>query len=422
MSLSTPRPSSRASTSRRDDDAGDASSTPAIARVVPGAMPAIALALAAPWWHVKNHPTSGIAPWRLMEMLWRHRDAIDWTRSMARVVFLATLSMVNAVWALADGALWVRWRRTRIRDDPVFIIGHPRTGTTHAHNTLAMDEGRFGTCTTFDVGFPNGFLTSEWTKGALELMMDETRPMDNMELTMSSPQEDELATNILSGGASPYAAIMFMTEEERFRKFYELREDHEEYPIEPSELKRWKSAFLTFVKKLQYKRGEDKRLLLKSPVHTARVRLLREMFPRASFIFMSRHPYDVFRSAVNMADKYYWQCYFKEPTVAQVLEFILKQGEILHDAYIRDAAELPAEALYEIRFEDLDANLEGTMRKLYEHFGWDDFEDALAPKLRDYSESLRNFKKNSFSELDEETKKIVQRRWARWFTDLNYKT
>ena len=175
-----------------------------------------------------------------------------------------------------------------------------------------------------------------------------------------------------------------------------------------------------FVRKLQYKHGEGKRLLLKSPVHAARIRVLAQMFPNAQFIFISRHPYDVFKSAVNMADKYYWQCYFQRCTVADVQEFILKQGEILHDAYVRDAKTLPKNALYEMRFDALDANPVKAISALYDHFGWSDFETTVAPALRTYSQSLENFKKNSFSKLSDDAKRVVNARWKNWFVDLKY--
>jgi hypothetical protein len=177
---------------------------------------------------------------------------------------------------------------------------------------------------------------------------------------------------------------------------------------------------LRFARKLQYKCGEDKRLLLKSPVHAARLGILREMFPKAQFVFISRHPYDVFKSAVNMADKYYWQCYLQRTTVAQVQEFILKQGEMLHDAYLRDRELLPAKDLYETRFESLDEDLIGTVRALYEHFEWTEFDERVEPALREYSKSLSNFKKNSFSKLSDEAKEVVKHRWRRWFDDLGY--
>lgn len=161
-------------------------------------------------------------------------------------------------------------------------------------------------------------------------------------------------------------------------------------------------------------------MVLKSPVHAARVEVLRKLFPRAQFVFISRHPYDVFRSAVNMADKYYWQCFLQRPTVADVQEFILKQGEILHDAYVRDSKSLPREALFETRFDDLDADPVGTLSKIYKHFGWDGFDETVAPVLKEYATSLADFKKNSFAELSDDAKEVINSRWARWFTDLNY--
>ena len=415
--------SANASANASADDRADAGCAPgddARASERPRARVTGDVRTSCPMWHVKNHPMSGITPWALCAVLRRWGGGVDARRSAGKVAFLWAMSWANACAAIGDWVLGVRWRRTRVRDDPVIIVGHPRTGTTHLHNVLARDEGRFGTCTTFDVGFPSGFLTSRFLAPLMEKMMDDTRPMDNMALTMSTPQEDELATNQLSAGASPYSALMFMTEEPKFRKYIELREDHEEYPIEKEELERWRSAFMTFVRKLQYKCGEDKRLLLKSPVHAARIRLLRSIFPRAQFVFISRHPYEVFQSTMNMVDKYYWQCYFKEPTQDQVLDYVLTHGEMLHNAYVRDSKELPADALYEVRFDDLDTKPLETMRKLYEHFEWDGFDENVAPTLRAYTQSLADFKKNKFEPLSDDAKKLVQRRWHRWFTDLNY--
>ena len=58
---------------------------------------------------------------------------------------------------------------------------------------LLLDAG------TFQVGFPSTFLSLERFKPALAPMLDSTRPMDNMALDFDLPQEDELATNVLSG-------------------------------------------------------------------------------------------------------------------------------------------------------------------------------------------------------------------------------
>jgi hypothetical protein len=103
------------------------------------------------------------------------------------------------------------------------------------------------------------------------------RPMDNMELHMDLPQEDELATTMLSGGISPYMPLYFMGKAEKFLKWTHFRD------ADVSDFRRWRESFVYFLKKVTYRNGgPDKRMVIKSPVHTGRVRLLLEMFPEAS--------------------------------------------------------------------------------------------------------------------------------------------
>ena len=49
--------------------------------------------------------------------------------------------------------------------------------------------------------------------------------------------------------------------------------------------------------------AQNSRLLIKSPVHTGRVKLLLDLFPNAQFIYIHRNPYQVFKSAVHMAGR-----------------------------------------------------------------------------------------------------------------------
>jgi hypothetical protein len=66
-----------------------------------------------------------------------------------------------------------------------------------------------------------------------------------------------------------------------------------------------------------------KKLVLKSPVHTGRVEILRKIFPKAKFIYIHRHPYEVLQSAIHMADTTYWYSYLN--TNEQISEFIYWQ-------------------------------------------------------------------------------------------------
>eukprot|EP00965_Chrysotila_dentata_P197641 6178308-Pleurochrysis_carterae.AAC.2 len=114
--------------------------------------------------------------------------------------------------------------RQQLNDRPLFILGHPRTGTTLLHTLLALDHEQFATCSTFCAGFPSGFLWLERFKGLFAGVVDSKRPMDNMELSFDTPQEDEIATNVLSAGRSPYMPLVFMTDEPSFRPFFSFRD------------------------------------------------------------------------------------------------------------------------------------------------------------------------------------------------------
>ena len=92
----------------------------------------------------------------------------------------------------------------------------------------------------------------------------------------------------------------------------------------------WSISFIHLMKKLTLRSqmlserdGTDhslKRLLIKSPIHTARIPLLRRLFPQATFIYIHRDPYAVYKSAIHMADTAYWFCYLNTPTDQQILE------------------------------------------------------------------------------------------------------
>ena len=398
------------------------------------------------FWSVKNHPLSGITSAQWARMVWRHGRSMDVFTSWPRLLFITCMSVLNSFFALCD---WLVYGRAvanqELNDEPVFVLGHPRTGTTHLHNLLSKDE-RFAFATTFSVGFPSSFLCLRAVAPAIGLLMDSTRPMDNMSLAWDTPQEDELAMNQMSSGTSPYAPLLFPRKEKSFRPFYRFLlartgsgedsafelEDADAEPCDPKDFERWRRAFILFLKKTQYAAGgAHKRLLLKSPVHTARVRLIKSLFPKATFVFIHRHPLEVFRSAAHMADAYYWQCYLQRPRALDVQEFILHQGALLHRAYREDVAAMEAEKgrdlkkqkrLAEVRFAELDADPVGTLRATYAALGWTYAFKKVEPAIERYRRSLVDFKKNAFPKegLSSEAEAEVRRRWRAWFEDLGY--
>lgn len=338
---------------------------------------------------------------------------IAWCMYGHRVVVLTLAACVNSAVAVVEWALFGRAiAATPVRDDPVFVLGHPRTGTTLVYNLLGIDTASFVFPTTYLCTFPYTALTLRPMKRLVSLALPATRPMDNMELGLDMPQEDEMGTTQLSGGVSTYMPIVFMTRARDYFPYFTFAD------APPAKLRAWREALWLLLRKAVLLAGglHGRRMLLKSPMHTARLALLDGLFPRASYVYIYRHPYAVFQSACNMAEKTYSLTYLDNPTDAQIQEFILAQFELLLDEYLA-ARERVRPRLLEIRYEDFERDQLGGVRAIYAHFGWAMPRDA---ELAAYCAGLRAYQKNEFRELSPGLKALVYRRWRRAFDVFGY--
>ena len=386
----------------------------------------------------KNNPLCGICFTQWMTILSQRYHQIEWTTYWPRLVVVTLLSIFNSILAFVESLLYPdkQIHSIHLNERPVFILGHPRTGTTLLHSLLALDSNRFDICTTFCAGFPNCFLWFESIgKHLFKGVIDETRPMDNVPLNFDLPQEDELATNLLSGGISPYMPLFFMKQEMEFRPYFTFDSDRtESNHISQEELakakKEWTSSFLYLLKKLTWRgmlrnktNNEPKRrLLLKSPVHTARIQLLLQLFPNAQFIYIHRHPYDVLRSAIHMADTTYWYTYLNTPSEDEILEFILRQYEILWETYEIDRQLLKSNQLIEVSFDELTKDPISTINSIYDKLQWklsSEYKSNLEKQLSQNT-NYKNYQRNKHKSLPLNLKAIVDRRWSDSFHRLGY--
>jgi hypothetical protein len=347
-----------------------------------------------------------------------------------RILFLTMMSVINSLLAVPD---WL-WYHQRARDqplhqEPLFILGHPRTGTTHIHNLLSLDS-TFAFATTFHAGFPSSFICLERFKGLLAPLLSPTRPMDRMKLDWDLPAEDEIATTLLSGGTSPYTALVLPREEKAlFRSFFTFKGSDTSSSC-PSNLvchfKEWQRSFLYFLRKitlrhcLMNRQSEPSPLLIKSPVHSARIPLLLAMFPRARFVFMHRDPYEVFQSAANMATSYYGHCYLQKPEDEHLDQFILDQYKVLMSQYLATRNMVEPDRLFELSFSDLEADPIGSLKAIYKRFGWIERYEELRPKFEKYCETLSDFRRNSFASLSPDVKERLMMEWSAVSKDLGY--
>lgn len=364
-------------------------------------------------WSVGHNYLSGITAGNWLRLLRENRFDVDLVYGH-RVAFVSLLALMNSFWA------WIEERRfgraieaTPIEHPPLFVLGHWRSGTTHLHNLLALDTEQFAYASTYEVVSPSTFLTTAKLNTRLfGWMVPKTRPMDNMELSFAAPQEDELALAILSL-RSMYFTITFPRSEEHYARYLTFRGSPRE------DLEAWRRTLVWLVKKLTL--AHRRPILLKSPCHTARVKILLETFPGARFLHIHRDPYTVFLSSRHYFDTAAWYTYLQRPDRSRLDDEILRRYAVLYQAYFEERDLIPRGRLHELAFDDLERDPVGELRKAYAALDLSGF-DAFEPRLREYVASLEGYRKNKHPDLPPALRERVASEWRASFEAWGYPT
>lgn len=361
-------------------------------------------------WSISHNYLAGITTGDWLRLLRENRYAVDpiyWHRA----AFITAASLMNARNRRKEERLFAE-KVAQVRvEAPLFVLGHWRTGTTHLHNLLAQDSAQFAYANTYQVVNPHTFLcTEEVNARRFAWMVPPKRPMDNVALSFQAPQEDEFAPALMSL-RSLYLGISFPRREEHYGRYLTFRD------VPAAELGEWKTSFMWFLKKLTFKYGRS--LVLKSPPHTARIRLLLEMFPDARFVHIHRDPYTVFQSFRRFYDTAAWHTYLQRPPLARLDEQVVERYTTLYDAYFAERALIPEGRFHEVRFDDLETNPVRELEKLYARFSLPGFE-AFRPRLQSYVDTLAGYRKNEFRPLEPEWRAKLGRAWERSFDEWNY--
>jgi hypothetical protein len=335
--------------------------------------------------------------------------AID-IRYWPRAAQLTIGSFANSAFGWWEDRRFGRQIEAAAIQPPVFILGHYRSGTTHLHNLLSLDK-QFGYPTLRETVYPHTFLTVGKMIGPLmSMLMTRQRPQDNMSMSIRLPAEDELGL-CTATSLSPYLGWVFPRGSVDYQKYLTLRD------IPDQELARWKAALVHFLKKLTL--AVDRPLLLKSPPHTARIRHLLELFPKARFVHIHRHPYAVFASTMHLwkAGPPTWQ--LQCPGEQDVAGRIIRTYNVMYDAYFEDRTLIPPGQFCEVGYENLESNPRQVVQSIYNALQIPSFA-SVGPVLDDHLRTIQSYRKNSYPCLPEPLRQRIFREWQRSFTEWGY--
>jgi hypothetical protein len=332
-----------------------------------------------------------------IKLLLDHRFRVSLKR-FHKVILITVMIIILTPFSIVERLIiHPRVRRKDLDHPPVFILGHWRSGTTHLHNMFTIDQ-RLTYPNMVDTLFPNHMILTNWLiRPLLALALPDKRPMDNMKLSVDVPGEQDWAISNLCL-MTPYSGAYFPNE---LVSRYEHMTNFEN--ASDKERSTYVKYIRFYLKKLQYK-YPGRQIVLKSPMDTARAKLLYETFPDAKFIHIRRNPYEVFYSTLKLHTKNK-DIYPLQEDNRNLEEFIFKTYNGMFDIYFEDAKAIPAEQLIEISYEELKEDRMSVMKEIYDHLDLPDFE-GVRDDLQKYVDSLKGYKADDY-ELEVQEKDLV---------------
>ncbi len=299
--------------------------------------------------------------------------------------------------------------RVRISQPPIFILGHWRSGTTLLQRYFALDD-RLTYPTAYECFAPQSNLVSGFVARRLFGRAQPTeRSMDNMATSPDHPHEDEFALCNMGLG-SPYERLAFPNSRQ-INPYLDFQ------GVSPKRIARWQAGLLAFVRQLTWRSG-GKRVVLKSPPHTARIKLLLELFPDARFVHLVRNPLTVIPSTIWLWKSLYTVHGLQLAQGGELEKSVFDEFLRMHRVFQEQELLIPAGHLCEIRYEQLIRDPLSQLALIYERLELSGF-DELRAELDQVVESKRDHQANRY-EITPQLEAEIHRRCFAFIHQYGY--
>lgn len=251
-------------------------------------------------------------------------------------------------------------------EDPIFIVGLPRTGTSILHELLAQDP-RHRAPLHWEVTnpCPPPETATYETDPRIALAHRQIRLWNEI-----VPEYDSMHE---LGGQIPVECIQLMVHEFRCDEYMGRH-------MVPSYAAWFAGCDLVpayefhkmMLQNLQWRCARD-RWVLKSPSHLGQLEALLAVYPKARIVFTHRDPLKVLPSVASIL---YSTAHVRSDAVdpQSLLGWFTGEtcaGLLSGMAALRESGRLPAEQCFDVRYADLMKNPGATLAAVYDHFGID---------------------------------------------------
>lgn len=310
----------------------------------------------------------------------------------AEALLITGCSLLLSPFALIESLLFDRTiRRTPLKDDPVFILGHWRSGTTFLQNLLSRDP-QFGWSDPVSTStMPNRLLLGRILAPMIAKRLRGARPMDNLQYGLDLPIEETFALLTISD-----RSLLHLIAFPENYPHYVAQTFVADFPAK--ELRAWQRDYDFVLRKLSYV-NKGRRLLLKSPDNTAHLKTLLDMYPQAKFINIHRDPYVTIRSTIHMFLKQMELMRLSplpDDLDNQMENVIVGIFERMYREMFALEKYIPKNRFVELAYTDFVAAPVEHIRRIYTQLELPGFE-AARPLFETYAASQENYVKNQFT-------------------------
>lgn len=318
------------------------------------------------WYHAffKSKGTVGRLTWKRIKKL----------AFSNLVIYFPPLLPAMISFAL-DNILYPQFRTQQVKE-PFFVIGNFRSGSTLLQRLLAQDQKNFLAFKTWEFMYAPSILQRRFFRKYLSLeqhigspvrrIMDwiddkYMAPVKLHSIGWHKPEEDESLHLYIFSTFFLYFVYPF---ENLFKPYFYFDEQLDE---------KRKQLVLEYYNQsikrhLFAERAGNRHFLSKNPAFTPKVEALYKKFPDARFIFLVRDPVKNIPSALKLFS-YAYKLFNDPPEEYPQKSFFLDIFKHWYLHPLEKFASIPQSQWMIIKYEDMAFDLEGTIKKLYSHFG-----------------------------------------------------
>jgi len=301
------------------------------------------------------------------------------------LVRVPLVASVNAICFTLDPLIFPGLRRTEIRE-PVFVIGHARSGTTHLHELLYQDEGRFSCFLMYELFWPalipkklirwGARIDARYLAGTIGRWLEKrsdarySKTRDAHHQASTYPEEDDgiLTYSCSSGSWSLRVPDLSVV------GFHYV----DEWP--DRKRRRMMHFYRECIRRQLHLNGGDRIHLSKNPTFTGRVESLIEFFPDAKFVIPYRNPLETIPSLLKLMRGFWAIRGVDEATMERGYARLVQQSihGYTHPAEV--LARHPDRPVSIVDYRELIAHPKRVVSKIYADFGYlmtRDFETRL---------------------------------------------